>query len=389
MDMHDQNRPARICMATTRLFNRQVFRCSVYEAEDVLVKTDAVDLIYLQPGPQFQWQNWLQKRLVYRDLSDKLILANPGLEQVKLTKDYDLFVAMFQNHEDIAYINAIEGWRDRCKISVCWLDEIWSASIHTYRHWLSALRQFDYVFIGSSSGSVDQLSGFLGRRCHWSPLAVDALRFCPFPNPVPRPVDVYSMGRKSPGLHAVFREMAADKEIFYLYDTYAAANAPFIDHQQHRDLLANLSQRSRYFVVAPAKMDSPDETDGQIEFGPRYYEAVAAGSVLIGQAPDSLAFSKLFDRPDVVVEIKPDGSNAAAMLKSLNSDPEFLQSMSSRNAIDGLLHHDWSYRWKSMFKVIGLEESPRMAGRQSSLRSLADQVSSMKVPHVSNRVAIS
>lgn len=375
MIMPDPVRPARICMATTRQFNRQVFRCSIYEAEDVLVNSDAVDLISLRPGRQFQWKDWWQKRLVYRDLSNRLVLRNPGLERVKLTKDYDLFVAMLQYHEDAPYINAIEGWKDRCKISVCWIDEIWSAAIHKYRHWLTALRQFDYIFVGSTGGSAESLSQVLGRPCESLPFAVDVLRFCPYPDPVPRSIDVYSMGRRSPGLHDTLRAMATRKEFFYLYDTYAAANAPVMDHRQHRDLLASLAQRSRYFVVAPSKKDSVDETQGQVEFGPRFYEAVTAGCVLIGQAPDNASFRKLFDKPDVVVEVQPDGSDAAAVLARLDADPAQLEAMSRRNVTEGLLRHDWSYRWKQMFDVIGLEMSPGMVNRQSRLRQLAGQIS--------------
>lgn len=375
-------------MATMRNFNRQVFRCAIYEAEDTLASTEAVDLIHLKPGRQFNWRNWCQKRLVYRDPSHRLVLANPGLDRVTLKNDYDLFVAIFQFHEDVPFINAIDNWKERCRISACWIDEIWAASIGTYRSWLSALRQFDYIFVGSSSGSVARLSEALGRPCHWLPFAVDAARFSPYPNPVPRTIDVYSMGRKLPDMHQALRQMATSKEIFYLHDTYAAANSLVPDHHQHRDLLAGLSQRSRYFVVAPAKMDSVDETLGQVEFGPRFYEAVTAGSVLIGQAPDSASFRKLFDRQDVVVEVNPDGSDIAATLRRLNADPEHLDSMSRRNAVDGLMHHDWSYRWKSMFDVIGLDVSPGTSKRRVDLQRLADQISSAHGLTGRDRVAI-
>lgn len=342
----------------------------------MLVNSDSVDLIHLQPGRQFQWRDWWQKRLVYREPFKNLVFANPGLERVKLSKDYDLFIAMFQYHEDIPCVNAIENWKERCKTTVCWIDEIWAASIHRYRHWLNALRQFDYVFVGSTGGSAGPLSVALEQPCQSLPFAVDALRFCPYPKPVPRSVDVYSMGRRSSQLHQSLHAMADRKEIFYLYDTSATANSPVIDYGQHRDLLASLAQRSRYFVVAPSKKESLDETHGQIEFGPRYYEALTAGSVLIGQAPDTIPFRQLFDRPDVVVEVKPDGSDVAAVLRRLNSDPDQLQSMSRRNIVEGLLRHDWSYRWKNMFDVVGLEASPGMVHRQLSLQRLADQVAS-------------
>ena len=37
----------RICMPTWRNFTRRAFQCGLYEAQDVLVEIDDVDLIYL------------------------------------------------------------------------------------------------------------------------------------------------------------------------------------------------------------------------------------------------------------------------------------------------------------------------------------------------------
>ena len=42
-----------------------------------------------------------------------------------------------------------------------------------------------------------------------------------------------------------------------------------LDYRQHRELFANMAKRSRYSLVSPAKMDSPDETRGQVEIGYR------------------------------------------------------------------------------------------------------------------------
>jgi len=55
-------------------------------------------------------------------------------------------------------------------------------------------------------------------------------------------------------------------------------------------------------------MDVPEETHGQIEIGFRYYEGSAAGTVMIGQAPD-VSVPEMFDWPDAVVQVRPDGSD--------------------------------------------------------------------------------
>jgi hypothetical protein len=366
----DKNREVRICMPSWRRFRRDAFRCSLYEAEDVLAEVADVDMICLEPGDGFQWRNRWQARLAFRDLSESLILLNPGLRRVRLTRDYDLFVAVCQSYEDLLYINAIDGWKDRCGITVCWIDEIWACSLHKYRHWLSALNQFDHVFIGLN-GSVAPLSEALGRPCQWIPPAVDTVRFTPLPLPVARVIDVFSMGRKSEPNHQALRELAARNEIFYLHDTFAAAEAKVFDHREHRDLLASLSKRSRYFTVARAKMNDNLQTQAQIEFGHRYYEGAAAGAVMIGQVPDCESFRKMFSWQDAVIKTQIDGSDVVEILRSLDFEPERLRELSRRNAVESLLRHDWLYRWQTIFDVAGIKQSSGMITRYERLQKLA------------------
>src|SRR5437764_11605856 len=132
------NQP-RICMPTARRFTRRAFQGGHYEAQDVLVEIDNVDLIELQPGPRFEFKEILQRRLLYRDVTGTIAFLNPGLRKARLTREYELFVVRCQTYWDLFYINAIEGWRDYCKTSVVWLDELWAASIPEHKYWLPAL----------------------------------------------------------------------------------------------------------------------------------------------------------------------------------------------------------------------------------------------------------
>jgi hypothetical protein len=366
----------RICMPTWRNFTRRAFRCGLYEAQDVLVQNDDVDLICLDMawGGWFK-ETWLRTPL-YHDVSRKLIFANLGLKKVQLSRDYDVFIAVCNTCWDLPYINAIERWRDRCKISVCWIDEMWAAQIPGYKYWLPALSQFDYVFMGYR-GSVSALSQAIDRPCYWLPLGIDALRFSPFPDPPARVIDVYSIGRRYEGIHREMLKAAERGKLFYVYDTLAGgktntANTEVYDHQQHRDLFANVAKRSRYFVVATAKMDALDETRGQVEIGSRFYEGAAAGTVMIGEGPDCEAYRELFGWPEVVIPIRADGSDIMAVLSDLGSDPERIAAISGRNTKEALLRHDWAYRWNEMFRVAGIEPSPRMAARERRLKDMAD-----------------
>jgi spore maturation protein CgeB len=369
VDSKPLSRP-RICMPTSRDFIRQAFRCGLYEAQDVLAEIDDVDLICLEPEWGFRFrESWL-KRLVYRDVTKRLAFLNPGLQTVRLTQEYDLFVAVCPFLWDLLHINAIERWEDHCRISVCWIDELWAAAIPAFRHWLHALDRFDYVFVGYA-GSVAALSNAINRPCRWLPGAVDTLRFSPYPNPPERAIDVYSIGRRREDIHRVLLQAAGQRGLFYIHDTFQGADTEVYNHRQHRDLFANLAKRSRYFMVAPAKIDQP-ETQGQVEIANRYYEGAAAGAVMIGQQPTCDSFGEMFSWPDAVIHVRPDGSDVLEVLAGLGSEPARVSAISRRNAAETLLRHDWVYRWKEIFRATGVEPSPRLAGRERRLKELAD-----------------
>lgn len=364
---------ARICLLTGRQLSRMAFQCGHLEAQDVLAECDDVDLINLEAEPAFPRKlRWL-RRLMYRDVSRRLAFVNPGLKRVRLTKDYDLLVVMCQGYWDFLYVNAVDGWRDRCKTSILWIDELYAADLPLFKYWLPSLRRFDHIVVGMH-GTAVPLGEALGRPCHYVPGGVDALRFTPYPDPPDRVVDVYSVGRRVEGIHQALLKLATGDQIFYLYDTLQTGVSQAPDHRQHRDLYANTARRSRFFMVAPGKVDAPEQTRGQVEVGFRYYEGSAAGAVLIGQAPDCQPFREMFDWPDAVVPVKPDGSDVAHVLSELAGQPERIREIGRRNAQGALLRHDWSYRWRRILEIVGLPPAPRMDGREKTLKRLAERL---------------
>src|SRR5688572_23194557 len=140
----------RICMPTWRGFKKVAFQGGLYEAQDVLTQIDAVDLLHLEPAPGFRTKEQWQRRLLWRDVSRRLIFKNPGLKRVRLNREYDLFVLVCQNWWDLLYVNALEGWKDHCRTSVCYIDELWTGLLPSYKYWLHAFNQFDHVIVGLS-----------------------------------------------------------------------------------------------------------------------------------------------------------------------------------------------------------------------------------------------
>jgi hypothetical protein len=360
-------------MPTWRAFNRGAFQCGLYEAQDVFAAADNVDVIQMQARPGLRLKEEWQKTLLYQDPTAKLMFVNPGLERVRLGRDYELFVVICQNYRDLLYVNAIDGWKDHCRTSVCWIDEMWADAVPRYKKWLRALEPFDHIFVGYR-GTAAPLSKALGRPVHWMPGGVDALRFCPDPHPPARVIDVYSIGRRHERIHDALLGMSREKGMFYLHDTLrSVSTAEPIDDRQHRDLYANLAKRSRFFLVAPGKAVRDDYAHqmAQSELGFRYYEGTAAGAVLIGQAPHDESFQTMFDWNDSVIDIRTDGTDVAEIIDSLTAQPERMRAASRANTAQALLRHDWVYRWKALLERAGLAASPRMEERTHRLQALA------------------
>ena len=359
-------------MPTFSAFARNVFRTGTYEAEDVLVGCDDVDVIHLEASNVFAFGNRVLGRLVYHDVSRRLVSLNPGLRPVRLTRDYELFMLFCPFLQDVWYANAIQGWRDQCRTSVCWIDELWADDVQHLQNWLPVLNRFDHVILGIP-GSGKDLGDAIGRPCHEILSGVDTIRFSPYPNPPARVVDLYSIGRRWEGIHRSLLNLAARKEMFYIYDTLDhVAIGETRDYAQHRDLYANITKRSRFFIVAPGRMNFPQGTRGQVVVGRRYFEGLAAGAVLVGQAPNCEGFRRHFDWPHAVIEIQPDGSDAVAMISRLSAEPEMLREISRRNAEEALRRHDWVYRWKEILRIAGLKPTPAMEAREKRLGELAE-----------------
>ena len=359
---------ARVCMPTWRRFNHNAARCTLYEAQDVFASLDDVDVIPLEATGMWKWKQHFLRSLMPRDFTKKLIYANPGIKPVRLTQDYELLVVMCQQWYELLYLNAIEGWRDRCRTVVCWLDEIYAGSIHNYGSWLHVLRKFDHIFLPYEL-SASVLGKTIGRPCHYLPRAIDVLRFSPYPKTPARVIDVLSIGRRWEGIHEALSDWSRSGEAFYIHDTVSdGGDQPIRDVALHRTMLANMVMRSLCFVVAPGKMQEVGETHGQMEIGMRYYEGAAGGAVLIGQALDTEFFRNLFDWPQAVIPLRPDGSDVKEVVQGLRNSPDLAGAISRQNAVSIAARHDWMHRWEVILEMCGVKASPKLAGRRMQLK---------------------
>lgn len=357
-------------MLSLRRINPRAAWCSNYEFENVITGIDGVDRFCPEPGFAYRERLKLLKGLLYRGLPRQFARINPGIRPLKVQKEYDLFVFVCMNPQDLLYLSALKDWRDACKVKVCFMVELWNSWIPQFQAQLELLRDFDHVCL-CFGGSVPGLQQFLGRPCQHVPLAADVLRFTPYPNPPRRMIDVYSMGRRVEGAHQTLLAKARSGQIFYIYDTIPGDLVRPADVDQHRDLVASLVKRARAFVSYPALVGVTQDTQGQSEVGARFYEGAAGGAVMVGQAPSNPAFQRDFGWNNAVLELGSGEDDVARVLKWLDSKPEEVAALQRRNATEALLRFDWLYRWQQILRLAGLPQTPAMAMRAARLKELA------------------
>src|SRR5262245_8310698 len=369
---HSLQGSARVLLFSMRNLTHHVSRCGGYEFEDVICDSDDVDML-APVAYQPRGNNRIARR-IDAFLWEKGWACN---HEIRVVKEYDLFFAFCLNPNDLRYLKRIKGLHDGCRRSVCVIGELWPARMAEYSDALDALLGFDQIFSNLHS-SVELIAKATGRPCHFLPLGIDALRFCPFPDNPPRTIDVYSIGRRAADEHRALLGCAERGKMFYVYDT--VADFDVVDTREHRVLLANQIKRSRYFITHPAKFDSLAETGGVHEIGSRFFEGAAGGAVMIGEAPLSAVYNTCFDWADGVRPSSADDGRLAERGEQLEAQPERVIQIRQSNIIHSLRRHDWAYRWRRILDCVGLPTTTRLAEREVCLNDVAQLVGCGLVP---------
>lgn len=377
----EMSQPRTLIFSQRNLAKILPFRCAHFEFEDVIAQVDNAVVLAPRIDPSTRRQA-IAKALAYHTP----LKWNPGVDGVALSSDFDLFFAICGNPTDLLRINAIGAWRNRCGKAICLIDEVWAREVPNYRNYLHMLRQFDLVvlYYSQSVGPVNEMIG--ERKCTFLPPGVDTIRFCPYPDPPRRAVDIYSVGRRSAVTHKAFLGMAAERGMFYLHDSTSADQV--LDPIEHRMLFAEIGKRSRYFIVNPGLIDRPDVRGNQIEIGNRYFEAAASGSILLGERPRNGEFERFFDWPDAMIELPYNSPDAERIVRELDEQPERQAKMRRLNIQHSLLRHDWAYRWEAILKAVGVDPLPQLGTRKQQLCHLAKEVveGEVVIPRVSSYV---
>jgi hypothetical protein len=199
------------------------------------------------------------------------------------------------------------------------------------------------------------------------PLGVDVMSFgC---NRVDRPLDLVAYGRQASAYLDVFKEAFNDPKSnrFLFHDTLSGSKC--LNFRDNRRIIWKLLHKSRC-ALAFDFLATPGKRPGDHNFSiipMRYYEAVAAGTVIVGKHPVVPEMATEFDWPDATIDLPNSPMEALGFLESLLDDRERLATIHRRNYIEAWRRHDIRYRIRDMLQHLGLPLPEKL---QSDLETL-------------------
>lgn len=373
--------PRSVLLASNFNVWREPFNGQAQAFLNVVASLEKADLLAPAGAPYLEGHgarpsvNYLLWETYYRLLSRaRIFIDRPGLSNMRTTaveRDYDLFFFVCQFPHELSALQRLPNWRKRCRVAVCYILETWSSSLEQVSANLGILDDFDQVF-ALNEQSIAQVKRYTNARVDHLAPAVDCALATPLPGCPARTIDVYSYGRRAPAIHEQLIELARTSADFhYVYDTLRGGTV--LDWADHRFLTASMMKRSKYFIAF-----NPRDIGGggtgrwrdEQALSTRYFEGAAGGAVMLGSHPTCPEYDQAFDWDDAVIPLDPKG-NVADRIAELNRDPERLAAMSRRNVNECLRRHDWSHRWETILRHLGMEPTAALGERTARLEAQA------------------
>lgn len=157
-----------------------------------------------------------------------------------------------------------------------YLLETWPELLESQKAELKLLDQFDHVFVLNAS-CVDALRSYTSTPVSFLASACDTLLATPQPRPPQRCIDVVSIGRRMPQVHAqLLAHAQANPDFFYLHDAARWRGAGLAAHRLQS---AAMIKRAKFFMAHDFVVDTQGFFKGvkKQALATRYFEGAAGG----------------------------------------------------------------------------------------------------------------
>jgi hypothetical protein len=277
----------------------------------------------------------------------------------------DLAFLVSRHPSDLVLINHAQAMLGPRTALVVILTEVWPSFRDDPKQCaaLALLRHAQLVIVNQAA-SVEPLRQLLGRggpNVRFLPPALNVAAFAKWPEAA-RTTDVFAPGRRPDAVHQVLRCAAAEQTLHYVYDSVLPESVP--DFDDHRSLFIAQVQRSRSMLSYPARLADPAVTGGAVEFGVRYFEAMAGGAIPLGHPFINPQYDEHLVRAPEMLCLDAHHPDPVAVLHALSSADESLMRQHNRALVLGM--GDWAHRLQSIYRYLGQANPASLLDRLSA-----------------------
>lgn len=310
------------CVITLRDVVRSPAMCCVVELEDVIVRHYGAQL-----RPIGNAKETCGSAVVFA-----VVLNFSQLRKIGSLLSY------FRKRGKIVVVYVFDGWLAHGKLSP--LRKLQSKFDQSYL----VGRNFDLLCVPFKR-TADELWHSVDADVMHVPLAVDTT--LSDGSRRDRPLTFLAYGRQpKPLIEKISYTFNVKNSQHFLYHTNHMNISAINDYYAHRRMFWSILERS-IFAFAFTSFDEERRQNSRFPFsfvGQRWFEAMTAGCVVVGQRPTGEEADQLLDWPDSTLELERDPDAAIEQLLDWLGDPDRLTSIGLRNAAKTREKHDWTAR---------------------------------------------
>lgn len=322
----------------------------------------------------------------------------PGGDRASLQPKYDLMIVCgisFNSVLDLVERVQAEGSLPPADKRIAYVFGAYGKVVRPGRNPLRRLfsdrkakfRIFDRVYLGIPY-DAEEIADALNVPTRYLPMAANvmAVQAQPFVSRADRPISINAFGRQHDGImNAICDRLNRPGTGELVYRTNFLDGSRAYDLPRYRDMFWQLLRMSRVSMAFDHFFANPSGHAQHSYVGPRWFEALAAGTIVAGRGPDTDEARALLDWPGALVELNSDPEAATEEIAGLLSDEDQIRAISRRNLAEMHAHHDWRHRLYDLLREEGFPVLPRLNAqlaalerKSSALRTSEDEPASLQ-----------
>jgi hypothetical protein len=345
----------------------------LHEAEDALVDALGAGLYRVMlSSPRFTRRPFNSPAL-RRVLNSSRLVHPYRIEHYQHSGDpADVLLVLARDLADAAVLVGVPGWDRLGELVMLHIGVVTERDLRRYPELVGQLRRrVDALFSGTEMPPLGHLCSDRLRTVAVVPPLLDVLAFPARPDDE-RTIDVFSPAARPPGQDRLLRHWASAHN--GSYQQHIGQLGAITSLAAHRRIFTTMATRSRLLLTNFDRFDNRRRAGLHREVGGRFYDAMAAGCVLVGDLPTSSRQFAEYVAAAGPLTFPCDAQQLPDEVAEALTDHAASRRLGSLARAAALRHNDVAHRWAQMAALAGLPNSPGVEARIEQLAALADKL---------------